>query len=104
MSFALPKIHSYGNYASSNYGAHCLSVNMGNGLTLYFSYQTLVGFQGLTGRHVRENEWGPTTGKHLNAIDGGNKKARLSASDFERAWQTELTAHQAQPLDTRQAV
>jgi hypothetical protein len=38
-------------------------------------------------RVVRENEWGPTTGKHLNAIDGGNKKGRLSSEVFEVEFQ-----------------
>lgn len=34
---------------------------------------------------VRENDWGPTTGKHLNELDGGNKSRRLPSDEFEAA-------------------
>lgn len=80
----LPRISSYGNYSSDNYGAHCLCVSMGP-ITVWFSYKTPVAFQ-VDGspKVVRQNEWGPTTGKHLNAIDGGDKKARVDAQTFER--------------------
>lgn len=55
-------------------------------LTLAFSYTTVVGFH-YPGRGwtVRENDWGPTTGKHLNDLDGGTadaKRARLDAATF----------------------
>lgn len=57
---------------------------------LYFSYNTPIGFEdnreGTVRRQiVRENEWGPTTGKHLNRIDGGSKEAkaqRVSSEEF----------------------
>jgi hypothetical protein len=66
----LPRIYTYGNYRSDNYGAHCLAVEFGE-LTLFFSYRTIVGFHNpQTGYVVSENCWGPTTGKHLNAIAG----------------------------------
>ena len=53
-------------------------VKMGNSLnrvemecgTLWFSYQTLVAF--FTPKHglfIRENEWGPTTGRHMKMIE-----------------------------------
>jgi len=32
---------------------------------------------------VRENQWWPTTGKHLNWIDGGDQKERLSKEEFD---------------------
>ena len=53
-----------------------------NGVRFYFSYETVVAvaFEGNT--HVIENHWGPTTGKHLNWIDGGNKKDRLNSNLF----------------------
>lgn len=80
----LPTIESYGEYSSSNYGAHALLVAV-NELSVWFSYKTPVAFQI---RHkpvvVRQNDWGTTTGKHLNWIDGGNKKARVSGAEFER--------------------
>ncbi len=80
---SLPTIESYGHYSSDNYGAHTLVVDVG-GVEVWYSYRTPVAFRALMGqRYVRENEWGPTTGKHLNWIDGGDKKSRLSSDDFE---------------------
>lgn len=80
----LPSFQSYGKYHSDNYGAHTLQVFVGN-LCLYFSYQTVVAFRApgypLT---VSENAWGPTTGKHLNWIDGGDRKARLPREEFKK--------------------
>jgi hypothetical protein len=53
-------------------------------LALWFSYDTVVAFQ-LDGhsRQVRQNSWSTTTGKHLNAIDDGDKKNRLASDVFE---------------------
>ena len=80
----LPTWSVYGNYASSNYGAHALRFDVA-GDTFWFSYKTLVAFQKGHGPCVvRENDWGNTTGKHLNAIDGGDKKARVSGTVFEK--------------------
>ena len=80
----IPSFSSYGNYSSDNYGAHCLKFNAG-AFTYYFSYRTLVAFDSPeSGLVVRENEWGPTTGKHLNWIDGGDKASRVSADEFYR--------------------
>lgn len=88
----LPRINSYGNYSSDNYGAHCLRVVMGR-VTVWFSYQTPVAFQiGGNARVVRANDWGPTTGKHLNAIDGGNRGERVSGEEFERLWKEQVEA------------
>jgi hypothetical protein len=82
----LPSWSVYGNYASGNYGAHALRFTVGHD-TFWFSYKTLVAFQhGYEPIVVHTNDWAQTTGKHLNAIDGGNKKARLSAADFEAAF------------------
>jgi hypothetical protein len=54
-------------------------------LTLWTSYSTVIGFfTPKTGRVCRENSWGLTTGKHLNAIDGGDKKSRIAGADFEK--------------------
>lgn len=57
-------------------------------VTYWFSYRTCVAFCA-RGRDVvvRENLWGPTTGKHLASIDGGGvaKKDRLSSDDFSDA-------------------
>lgn len=79
----LPSFKSYGNYKSSNYGAHCLAFTTGKG-TVFFSYSTPVAFEtNKTGLVVRVNDWSNTTGKHLNAIDGGDKKKRISGEHFE---------------------
>lgn len=86
---SLPKINGYGQYSSDNYGAHCLVVSMGS-VTVWFSYRTPIAFvvHGHN-RVVHENDWGPTTGKHLNWIDGGDKdakKRRIDSDTFERLW------------------
>jgi len=53
-------------------------------LTLYFSYQTCVAFYPPHGeRVISENSWGPTTGRHLNELDGGRKKERVPRAEFE---------------------
>lgn len=86
----LPTIGSYGQYSSENYGAHCLKVCIpmkdDETLTVWFSYSTPVAFwHSKTGKVVRENEWGPTTGKHLNWIES-DKKRRVSGERFQELW------------------
>ena len=55
-------------------------------VTLWFSYRTVIGFRAGGSPVVRENDWGPTTGKHLNEIPGGNDKAaRLDSASFTAA-------------------
>lgn len=53
-------------------------------LTVWFSYATPVAFQ-LAGdyRYVVRNRWGNTTGRHLNAIDGGTHASRIDQAEFE---------------------
>ena len=79
----VPKIESYGNYASSNYGAHSLRVSIGT-LTLYFSYETVVAFKTCGRLICCKNVWTTTTGKHLNWIEP-DKKQRVSYKGFEAA-------------------
>jgi hypothetical protein len=56
-------------------------------LTVWFSYETVIAFQVNGGpRVVSRNYWSKTTGKHLNAIDGGNQKNRVDAETFETLW------------------
>lgn len=89
----LPAWQVYGNYSSGNYGAHALMFSLPDGRCVWFSYQTPVAFRGRDGRrYVRQNDWSTTTGKHLNAIDNGDKKARISGSDFERLIKAEFGA------------
>jgi len=84
----LPTIRSYGDYASSNYGAHALEVTVGS-LTVYFSYTTPIAFRGPNGLRCSENCWSTTTGKHLNWIEP-NKKARLPRAKFEQEFKETL--------------
>lgn len=56
-------------------------------VSLYFSYGTCVAFDigDGSGLKVTKNYWGPTTGKHLDAIDGGGKEAekkRMKEDEF----------------------
>lgn len=77
---------NYGNYSGGNYGAHTIAVRLGE-RTVYYSYDTVVAFRGKNSKGdyfdcVSVNIWGSTTGKHINWIDGGDKKARLCTEDF----------------------
>lgn len=87
----LPTWEVYGNYSSDNYGAHALRFWDADDNCFWFSYKTLVAFMKCgpngTRRIVHENDWGPTTGKHLNAIDGGNKKERVDDATFQRLFE-----------------
>lgn len=52
-------------------------------ITLYFSYETCIAYSvNGNGIIVSQNEWGVTTGKHLNSIDAGNKKRRIPYLEF----------------------
>jgi hypothetical protein len=90
MPNTLPTITNYGQYSSDNYGVNSLRVDVGP-LAIWFSYTTPVAFQ-LDGRMrvVRQNQWGPTTGKHLNWIDGGSHKERVSSDEFEQRFNEAL--------------
>lgn len=84
---ALPEFRSYGPY-SGNYGVHAMQFTDAMGNRYWFSYNTLIAFDGPKGgRKVLKNYWGPTTGKHLNAIDGGKKDSRLDSESFAKAYQ-----------------
>ena len=56
---------------------------------VWFSYETPIAFRKVgEPLVVCENIWGPTTGKHLNRVDGGDKEAkahRVSSDEFKRA-------------------
>ncbi len=80
----LPTIFNYmgSRYSNDNYGAHSLCVELGN-LDLYYSYKTVIAYRYGGDLIVRKNDWSTTTGKHLNAIDGGAKKTRIDGQEFE---------------------
>lgn len=73
--------------------ANFSTVTIGS-LSIAFSYSTPIGYTTDDGFNwtVRENDWGPTTGKHLNKIDGGNlaKHSRLPSAEFEAALAREV--------------
>ena len=82
---SLPTFETYGNYSNGNYGAHALVFTDSSGNDFYFSYKTLVAFRRIGHRVVvLQNYWSTTTGKHLNAIDGGDKKNRVDQDTFKR--------------------
>ena len=83
---------NYGEYSSGNYGAHTQVIDVGS-VRLFFSYDTIVAFNDVGRNVVCENVWGCTTGKHLNWIDGGDKKARLAAGEFDRQLNEMLVKH-----------
>lgn len=66
-------------------------VEIGNNLTVYFSYETPVAFS-FNGRVTgSENIWSQTTGKHLNMIPGNVEENRVSFDVFERSLNQLLT-------------
>lgn len=77
-------------------GPHSLQVFL-PGLTLWWSYDTLVAFRVHDAEKptVCENRWGSTTGEHLDAIDGGDKAGRLTREAF-----TDELTHLANDLQT----
>ena len=75
----LPDFHCY---CPNTTDVNALVFTVGR-MTVWYSYKTVVAFRVEYGRTVvRENEWGPTTGKHLNAIDDGAKGDRISGAEF----------------------
>ena len=76
------RFKSYGDYSSSNYGVNALQFQDINKVMYYFSYETLVAFyHSSTGLVIRKNDWGNTTGKHLNWIDR-DKSKRVNTETF----------------------
>lgn len=79
----LPKISSYGNYSDNrNVVIPSLQIDLGE-ITLYYSYNTIVAYSdSQDGQIVCRNEWGVTTGKHLNWINP-NHKTRTPINEFQ---------------------
>ena len=73
---------NYGNYSNKNYGSHSLAFTDNFNNDYYFSYETLIAFRGDEGLVIRQNDWGTTTGKHLNWIDS-DKSKRVNKEVFE---------------------
>ena len=74
------KKSNYGEYSTGNYGAHTMRIDLGR-LVIWFSYDTVIAFRyGILFR-ISINEWGTTTGKHLNYIDS-DKSIRIPHDDM----------------------
>ena len=54
-----------------------------NGVTFYFSYETVVAVRYGLGLKVIKNQWSTTTGKHLNWICSDHS-IRLDPADFDK--------------------
>lgn len=60
---------------------HCVSINDKD---YYFSYKTLVAFRTPKGGLIcHKNDWGTTTGKHLNKTQYDHSK-RVDSATFEK--------------------
>ena len=73
---------NYGKYSNSNYGSHSLAFTDNFNNDYYFSYAPLIAFRGDEGLVIHQNDWGTTTGKHLNWIDS-DKSKRVNKEVFK---------------------
>lgn len=79
------KLPTWSTYCQNTIAVNALVFDLGP-IAVYFSYKTPIAYTIGVKTIVCQNEWGPTTGKHLNAIDGGTpqtKKDRIPRSEFE---------------------
>jgi len=89
----LPKFNCYADYSSANYGINALRFCL-PGIDLFFSYRTIIAYRDCQdGLVVCENAWTTTTGKHLNSIDGGDKKSRKKYEEFHKMLKEALARH-----------
>ena len=51
-------------------------------LTIWFSYSTPIAFESYGQKFVSQNDWGTTTGKHINSISR-DKKIRMEHEAFK---------------------
>ena len=72
---------------------NCYFIDEKPNLRVYYSYTTPVALRIDGNLKVSENRWSITTAKHLNWIDGGNKKGRLKEDEFNRL----LKQHKPEP-------
>ena len=72
---------------------NCYYIDEKPNLRVYYSYMTPVALRIDGNLKVSENRWSITTAKHLNWIDGGNKKARLKEDEFNQL----LKQHKPEP-------
>ena len=72
---------------------NCYYVDEKPNLKVYYSYTTPIALEIDGVLKVSENRWSITTAKHLNWIDGGNKKGRLKVDEFKQL----LKEHKPEP-------
>lgn len=80
---------------SSDFNGKMNTVTIGE-LRITFSYSTVIHVADAQDSIIRDNAWGPTTGKHLNSLDGGSKDAkakRLDAEEFGKRQAAILKRH-----------
>jgi len=78
-------------YPYTSSGINSLAFKMFPKITLYYSYETVIGLRVGGVLITRENIWGATTGRHLNFLDGGDKASRLPAEEFKNRLQAVLS-------------
>jgi hypothetical protein len=61
------------------------------GVTIFFSYSTPVAYEDEYGVVCSRNNWGPTTGKHLHAIEPDRSK-RINYREFLDRLQARIAA------------
>jgi hypothetical protein len=71
--------HYYGNSVSAKTNA--IKVIFKD-IEVYFSYETIIAVNINEKLFIAKNQWGTTTGKHLNAIDK-NKSIRVDYSEIQ---------------------
>lgn len=60
-------------------------VYLGADFRIAFSYQTAIGlYRTGHGWLVADNQWGPTTGKHLNYLDNGDRGNRVPVGEIAK--------------------
>jgi len=72
---------------------NCYFLQEKTNLKVYYSYTTPIALEIDGVLKVSENQWSITTAKHLNWIDGGNKKDRLKPEEFNQL----LKEHKPEP-------
>jgi hypothetical protein len=84
------KVFNLMNYSRGNNARY---VQIGK-LEFWFSYKTVIAYR-LRGQNVRGrvNEWGTTTGRHMNDIPGNFKQDRVTGAVFKSELKKVLEDH-----------
>ena len=77
------------NYAKRGEKARAIQIG---GLTLYFSYSTIIAFRDEQDDAIIKNYWGATTGGHLNSINE-DKSKRIDDIEFNKRLKKCLQRH-----------